>query len=75
MRNVRYVPETVDGPGVSWARGWASIPELSLQEGTARVVEAARRFRGRALATEDAVVGANLQLGRGANGQSGSRQG
>jgi hypothetical protein len=66
--NGRYIPETVDGPGVSWARGWVSIPELSLQEGTTGVVEAASSFRGRALATEGAVVGANLELGRGANG-------
>lgn len=65
----------MDSPGVSWAGGWVGIPELSLQEGTTRVIEAASRSRGRALATEGAVVGANLQRGRGANGQKGSRQG
>lgn len=64
----------MDGPRITRARGWVGIPELSLQEGTARVVEAAGRVRGRALAAED-VVGASVQLSRGTSGQRSGRDG
>lgn len=64
----------MDGPRITRARGWVGIPELSLQEGTAGVVEAAGRVRGRALAAED-VVGASIQLSRGTSGQRSSRDG
>lgn len=70
-----YIPQTVDSPGISRARGWVGIPELSLQEGTAGVIEAAGRSCGRALATERVGVAASLQLGRGSRHQRGSRQG
>lgn len=65
----------MDSPGVSWTSGWVGIPELSLQEGTTGVIEAAARGRGRALATEGVVIAAGLQLSRGSRHQRGSRQG
>lgn len=34
-------PETVDSPRVGWTGGRVGVPELGLQEGATRVIEAA----------------------------------
>ena len=58
----------MDRPVVGWARGWVRVPELRLQQKTARVIEAAGiGDSGRVVATQRVLKGAAL-LGKGKSG-------
>lgn len=45
------IPKTVDGPVVSWSRCGICVPELSLEELAAGIVEAARVWHGSGVGT------------------------
>lgn len=60
----KSLPESVDCPRIGWPCDWVGIPELGLQQCTARVIVAASGSLGGTVAAQSVVIGASLDSRR-----------